>query len=64
MDSNHNIYRSDNPKPEDIARLDGFVAALKETKQLAATATTEEAIEHIEKHRAETGGAFGRPFKP
>jgi hypothetical protein len=65
MDNNHNIYRSDAPKPEDIARLDGFVAALKETKQLDANATIEEAVKHIEKVRShfKTLGAFGAPRK-
>ena len=63
MDANHNIYRSENPKPEDVARLDGFVAALKESQQIASNSTTDQAIEHIQKKRAQTLGAFGAAFK-
>ena len=70
MNANHEIYRSQEPKAEDVARLDGFVTALKDAGTIGRNLTTEEAAKEIERLRDEgklrkpTPGAFGRQVKP
>lgn len=59
MDDSGRIYHSENPNPADVARLDGFVKALKETGSLAQETTLEQAVKAIGERRAATMGAFG-----